>query len=82
MEKITIPDQYFWYTLATLLSLALIWVLIRYTGKIDTILIELKLSVNELVTITKVHEAEISHIKEDVKTLREESKVVKYRSGK
>jgi hypothetical protein len=82
MEKIITPDQYFWYTLATLLSLALIWVLIRYTGKIDSILNELKISVNELVTITKVHEAEISHIKEDVKTLREENKVVKYRAGK
>lgn len=69
-----IPDQYFWYSLATLLSLALIWILKTYTGKIDTILNELKVSVNELVTITKVHENEITHIKEDVKTLKEKRK--------
>jgi hypothetical protein len=82
MEKLATPDQLFWYTLVILLGGAFIWVLIRYTGRLDTMLNELKVSVNELVTITRVHETEINHIKDDVKNLREESKNGKYKNGK
>lgn len=69
-NTVIIPDGIFWYSLATLLAIALIWIIQRYVSKIDTMLLGLTESVNKLITITSVHEVEITNLKDDMKKYR------------
>ena len=69
------PPDYFWYTLSLILCAALIYVIINYTRRIDTILAGLSKAIAEIAQIVKVHEREIKDNKRDIEKL--EAKVFK-----
>lgn len=51
-----VPDGVFYYTVTILLAGALIFIIWHFANKLTTTLDALKITVNELVTMTKVHE--------------------------
>lgn len=66
------PDGLFYYSLSTLLALAIIAIIWRYVGKTDDMLKELKQAVQTLMINDKVQDSRI----ED---LEDHNKIVKYR---
>lgn len=73
-----VPDAYFWYSLTIVMALAIIWILVRYTGKVDETLKELKQAVNELITSNKVNSIRLDGHDTDIKDLKEGNFIVKY----
>ncbi len=73
MEAINISPEV-WKPLAILLGGALIWIIQRYIGHLNTILDKLSESVNELTTLTKLHEQKLDDHEGEIKNLK-----VKYR---
>jgi uncharacterized membrane-anchored protein YhcB (DUF1043 family) len=49
------PDGWFYYAVTLAFGGALIWVIIRYTGKIDSTLTKIQETLQDLKTITSVH---------------------------
>lgn len=68
------PDGLFYYSLSTLLALAIIAIIWRYVGKTDDMLKELKQAVQTLMINDKVQDSRI----ED---LEDHNKIVKYRGN-
>ncbi len=66
------PDGLFYYSLSTLLALAIIAIIWRYVGKTDDMLKELKQAVQNLMINDKVQDNRI----ED---LEDQHKIVKYK---
>lgn len=69
-ETIPIPDQYFWYALATIMSVLLYRMIDRHMKKIDDMLKELKDSVGHLATKDAVHDEQIKYLRDDVDELK------------
>lgn len=72
------PDAYFWYSLTIVMALAIIWILVRYTGKVDETLKELKQAVNELITSNKVHNIRLDGHDNAIEEIKEQY-TVKYK---
>lgn len=71
-EMQPMPDGLFYYSLSTLLALAIIAIIWRYVGKTDDMLKELKQAVQNLMINDKVQDSKI----ED---LENHQKIVKYK---
>lgn len=67
------PDGLFYYSLSTLLALAIIAIIWRYVGKTDDLLKELKQAVQSLMINDKVQDNRIDD-------LEEHNKIVKYKN--
>lgn len=72
------PDGWFYYAVTLAFGAALIWVILRYTGRIDTTLNKVEEAVNQLTTMTKIHDIHIQGLlkkvdqqAEDLETIRE-----------
>lgn len=78
MSQIPNPDQYFWYTLATILGCALIWVIGRYITKQDKLMDRVLDMLMDLSTISKVHDTRLNNHDKDIERL-EEHRIVTYR---
>lgn len=72
LELQPMPDGLFYYSLSTLLALAIIAIIWRYVGKTDDMLKELKQAVQNLMINDKVQDSKI----ED---LENHQKIVKYK---
>ncbi|HZI24817.1 MAG TPA: hypothetical protein VFD46_07065 [Chryseolinea sp.] len=64
VETVAAPDQYFWYTLSSLLAAVLIYILWRYVGKTEKSIEKLTESIGQLTVITKLHEHRITVMEE------------------
>jgi uncharacterized membrane protein YjfL (UPF0719 family) len=69
-EAIPIPDQYFWYVLATVMSVLLYRMINMHMKKIDDMLKELKDSVGHLALKDAVQDEQIRTLREDVDELK------------
>jgi uncharacterized membrane protein YjfL (UPF0719 family) len=69
-EAVPIPDQYFWYLLATVMSILVYRMIDKHMKKIDDMLKELKDSVTHLVTKDAVQDEQIKALREDVDELK------------
>ena len=69
-EAIPIPDQYFWYALATVMSVLLYRMIDRHMKKIDDMLKELKDSVGHLAMKDAVQDEQIKYLRDDVDELK------------
>lgn len=69
-EAVPIPDQYFWYALATVMSVLLYRMIDRHMKKIDDMLKELKDSVGHLATKDAVQDEQIKTLRDDVDQLK------------
>lgn len=49
------PDPWFFYTLCIVFVGALIWVIVRYTNKIDTILVKVQETLQEVKITNSLH---------------------------
>lgn len=65
------PDGYFYYGVTIALASALIFIIWHFANKVTTTLDTLRVTVNELVSITKVHEVEINNAKKDIEELQQ-----------
>lgn len=66
LKTMTAPDQYFWYTLSTILAGALVWIVMKYIGRTEMIMTSLKETIQQLSTLVAVHDAEIIHLQESL----------------
>lgn len=69
-EAIPIPDQYFWYVLATVMSILVYRMIDKHMKKIDDMLKELKDSVGHLATKDAVQDEQIKYLRDDVDELK------------
>jgi uncharacterized membrane protein YjfL (UPF0719 family) len=69
-EAIPIPDQYFWYVLATVMSILVYRMIDRHMKKIDDMLEELKKSVAHLALKDVQQDEQIKNLREDVDELK------------
>lgn len=69
MSQIPNPDQFFWYTLATLLGVALVWVIGRYITKQDKLMDRVLDMLMDLSTISKVHDTRLNNHDKDIERL-------------
>lgn len=60
----TVPDSYFWYSLASVLAIALIWVIQRHVAKTEKVLERLTDSISDLNTRSAVHDERITALEE------------------
>ena len=60
------PDQYFWYSLSTILAGALLWIVTRYVSRTEILITSLKETIQQLSTLVAVHDAEIIHLQESL----------------
>lgn len=74
----TTPDTWFWYSLSSLLAIALIWVLQRYVNKTETLIKELKDVVQGLLINDKVQDVNIHNHNERLNGIEDRINVVKY----
>jgi uncharacterized membrane protein (DUF106 family) len=77
MERI--PDGYFYYGLTVILAGVLIGVIWRFANKLAGTLEALKVTVHELVAITKVHQEKHEQHEKDIEELKDGKYRVKYR---
>jgi hypothetical protein len=61
-EVVSIPDGWFYYTLSSLLAMALIAIIWKYVAKTENCLGKLETAVNKLITISEVHEVRIKNL--------------------
>lgn len=73
------PDGWFYYAVTLAFGGALIYVLLRYTGKIDATLSKLQDAVQELKTIVMVHEKRHEDHDEDIADLKKSTFTVNYK---
>lgn len=73
------PDGWFYYAVTLAFGGALIYVIIRYTGKIDSTLSKVQDALNELKTISKVHEQRHDDHDNDIAELKQSVYSVNYR---
>lgn len=73
------PDGWFYYAVTLAFGGALIYVLLRYTGKIDATLSKLQDAVQELKAIVMVHEKRHDDHDEDIADLKKSTFTVNYR---
>lgn len=78
MPQIPNPDQFFWYSLATLLGMTLVWVISRYISKQDKLMDKVLDMLTDLSSISKVHEIRLNNHDKDIERL-EGQKIVTYR---
>lgn len=64
------PDGWFYYAVTLAFGGALIYVLLRYTGKIDATLAKLQDAVQDLKSIVMVHEKRHDDHDEDIADLK------------
>lgn len=69
-EAVPIPDQYFWYALATVMSVLLYRMIDRHMKKIDDMLKELKDSVGHLAMKDVLQDEQIKNLREDVDDMK------------
>lgn len=69
-DIVPIPDQYFWYVLATVMSILLYRMINQHMRKIDDMLKELKDSVGHLAMKDAVQDEQIKTLREDVDELK------------
>lgn len=74
LDATPMPDGLFYYSLSTLLALAIIAIIWRYIGKTDDLLKELKQAVQNLLINDKVQDSRIEDLEDD-------KKIVRYRSN-
>lgn len=73
------PDGWFYYAVTLAFGGALIYVLLRYTGKIDATLAKLQDAVQDLKAIVMVHEKRHDDHDEDIADLKKSTFPVNYR---
>lgn len=78
METAT-PDGLFYYSLTIALAGALLFVIIRYTGKVDSTLKDIGSTLGEVSTMLKVHEHRLDDIDSDISDLKADNRIVKYK---
>lgn len=69
-DIVPIPDQYFWYVLATVMSVLVYRMIDRHMKKIDDMLEELKKSVGHLALKDVQQDEQIKNLREDVDELK------------
>lgn len=65
----TVPTE-FWFAASLILISILIWIFKRYMDKMDKQSAEFRTSIQDLVILVKLHDRDITTIKEDVKDLQ------------
>jgi uncharacterized membrane-anchored protein YhcB (DUF1043 family) len=73
------PDGWFYYAVTLAFGGALIWVIIRYTGKIDTTLTEIQKTNHEMKTMLMLHEQKLETHDGEIDDLKQKSFTVNYR---
>ncbi len=69
------PDGWFYYAVTLVFGGALIFVILKYTGKIDVTLTKVQEAVNDLKTMVSLHEQKLETHDDDINNLK--SKVYK-----
>lgn len=59
------PDQYFWYTIATVLVLVLVWIVQRYVSKTDKLMEKLVEGMNQLDKTAAIHDQRIQNLEKN-----------------
>lgn len=73
------PDGWFYYAVTLVFGGALIYVILKYTGKIDTTLNKIQEAVNELKTMTSLHEQRLDTHEDHIDDLKNHIFPVTYR---
>lgn len=73
------PDGWFYYAVTLAFGGALIWVILRYTSKIDTTLVEIQKTNNEMKTMLMLHEQKLETHDQDIAHLKQQNFTVNYR---
>lgn len=68
------PDGYFYYGVTIALASALIFIIWHFANKVTTTLDTLRVTVNELVSITKVHEEKHAQHDKNIEELKKKKK--------
>ena len=71
LSQAQVPDAWFWYSLSIVLAAALIWIFKRYITRQDSIMDRLTKNLEELKTLTAVHDAEIKNNRKDIDLLKQ-----------
>lgn len=73
------PDGWFYYAVTIAFGGALIGVIWRYTGKIDTTLTEIQKTNQEMKTMLMLHEQKLETHDQDISHLKQKAFTVNYR---
>ena len=73
------PDGWFYYAVTIAFGGALIGVIWRYTGKIDTTLTEIQKTNQEMKTMLMLHEQKLETHDQDIVHLKQKAFTVNYR---
>lgn len=73
------PDGWFYYAVTLVFGGALIWIILKYTGKIDLTLTALQQAVNELKTMVSLHDQKLETHDNEIETLKNKAFQVTYK---
>jgi len=73
------PDGWFYYAVTLAFGGALIFIILKYTGKIDVTLGKIQEAVNELKTMTSLHEQRLDTHDDNIEDLKNHVFKVNYK---
>lgn len=69
-EVVATPDSYFWYALSILLCMTLIWILVRYSNKIDKTFDKMAENIVKLSETQIIHGVKIEGHDNDIREIK------------